>query len=1577
MAIKGTRIDEKHLHLLHEGRQRRVYRFDNTQDGIQVLVKFAKTASPFSRQAEMFANELRITQQFEHPGIRKALETGTLSGKAVLYLEYIDGLNLQDFCAIEKPGLSDILTIGMGIAEILTVLHGANIIYKNLSSEHVMIGPGQRPVLIDFSIAVQSTLSQVSDPVDQFENNLAYISPEQTGRINRGVDYRTDLYSLGVVLYEMLTGLVPFTADTNAELIYEHIARQPQAVSSVNPEVPGVLSDIVMKLLNKGAEERYQSAFGVVRDLERCLAQYHKTGHINSFTLGRDDVFARLLVPQRLYGRNVELAVLEKSFQRAACGKGEIVLVSGPEGSGKTLLVNELQRGVIESGGVFISGTCDQYQRNVPCHGINQAFFVLSSILSAYSSQRLHALRLRICRQNQDHLDLLSAMCPGLHMLVTDAVAKESEDVPKLPPNQPLHAVICSIFSLLSCECGPLVLFLDNLQWADAVTLDVIRLLAGEKNNSPFLLIGAYDDSSSDAPVRHNLKCIDQLSDNSFVQHISLKNLDQKSVQNLIEDMIHRSDKETADFAEAVFTKTKGNPLLVITFMQSLHTEGALWFDCEQRSWQWDDALIHQRAVVEDVIASVTMKIQELSEQAQDVIMTAACIGNEFSLETLGDILGSNTDTLRRLLLEIEENLLVVSLGKSHKEAGREADNAPFLGPTRFTFTHARVRMAAESMLPQQKKRRNHLELGRLFLSKLSGNELKNHIFAVVDQLNEGFRYLKTEEEFSQLAELNCMAGHRARCSGGYAAAVWYLNMGLGLLPKDRWNRYHDLSCTLYEEAIEAEYLNCNFPRVHVLAEELSAHITGKKECTRICKYQILAHVAQGDRDKALTQAFKALEVLGVLSQDEIPSLTGHTLSGTGQVDVATIIKASRTLSQEIQLERLLEKFMQIVMENAGAEKAVLVITQGDKMFVQAQGTIDGHGVETFGSIPLEESDDIPQSLISAVVRQKHAVVLGDAQNDPEYAQDVYFREHLSRSVLGLPLIHQKKLAGVLYLENNLAADVFALDQLQLLDALLSQAAISIENAKLYQSLEEKLQELRLTQDALMESRNWLDRLLNALPEPIFVKDRNHRWELLNDAFCAFVGLSREELLGKSDYDFFPKEEADVFWSKDELVFNTGRENVNEEKITNMHGEKCTILTKKILHRDEKGNPHLVGILRDITERVNLEAQLRQAVKMEAVGNLAGGLAHDFNNLLTAIMGYCDLLQMRVGDDERLQKNIRRIKKAGQSAASLTQQLLVFSRKQVLQPRVLDLNHVVVESEKMLRRLIGENIHVECQLQDDLDSVIVDPVLMEQIIMNLCINARDAMPDGGKLTLETANVELDAEYASHHLDVEPGHFVVLTVSDTGVGFDEETKSRIFEPFFTTKDKGKGTGLGLATVYGIVTQSQGHIVVYSELGVGTTFKVYLPRAEGEKVLPEDTESPKEEIVKGKETILLVEDETMVRELACTILQEYGYRVLAAINGREALQILDNCSNVPDLLITDVVMPEMGGRELAEQMALKWPDIRILFISGYTGEAIHRHGVLDKGIEFLQKPFTPEAFAKKVRDMLDTPIAKMHD
>jgi PAS domain S-box-containing protein len=526
--------------------------------------------------------------------------------------------------------------------------------------------------------------------------------------------------------------------------------------------------------------------------------------------------------------------------------------------------------------------------------------------------------------------------------------------------------------------------------------------------------------------------------------------------------------------------------------------------------------------------------------------------------------------------------------------------------------------------------------------------------------------------------------------------------------------------------------------------------------------------------------------------------------------------------------------------------------------------------------------------------------------------------------------------------------------------------------------LKTEVDERKRAEDELAKQRSFLRQVIDLNPNFIFAKDRQGRFTLVNQAVAEAYGTSVEELLGKNDADFNTnKEEVEWFRQGDLEVMDTLQEKfIPEEVITDATGHVRWLQTiKRPIISPDGAVTQMLGVATDITARKQAEEalhrseeQLRQSQKMEAVGKLAGGVAHDFNNLLTAINGHSDLALRRLEQDDPLYRKLEAIKKAGERAASLTRQLLAFSRKQILQPKVLDLNQVVFETNKMLQPLIGEDVDLFTRLTPDLGKVKADLGQIEQVLMNLAVNARDAMPRGGKLTIETSNVHLNEEYAKHHAAVVPGWYVMLAVSDNGCGMDAQTQKQIFEPFFTTKEVGRGTGLGLSTVYGIVKQSGGHIWVYSEVGRGTSFKIYLPC--GERSAEEtDASDDRIQVLTGTETVLLVEDEEMVRDMTKEILQENGYQVLEAKHGHDALLIAEQYHGPIHLMLSDVVMPQMSGRELAEQLTPLRREMKVLYMSGYTDDAIVHHGVLDEGVAFIEKPFTPNGLASKLREVLN--------
>src|ERR1700722_2639401 len=556
-----------------------------------------------------------------------------------------------------------------------------------------------------------------------------------------------------------------------------------------------------------------------------------------------------------------------------------------------------------------------------------------------------------------------------------------------------------------------------------------------------------------------------------------------------------------------------------------------------------------------------------------------------------------------------------------------------------------------------------------------------------------------------------------------------------------------------------------------------------------------------------------------------------------------------------------------------------------------------------------------------------------------------------SPSWLGAPLHTPAATIGVLVVQHYENGEAYTERDLEFLSSVGGQIALAIERKRAEEKIRDSEARLRV--------------LVEQLPAALWTVDKNLRFTSAVGAGLARLGLKPNMVGGVSLYEYFETNDSTF------VPIAAHRRAIGGEPLTfhsEWKGGSYTCHVEPLRSSDGELQGAICMAL-DITDRKQLEEQLRQAQKMEAVGRLAGGIAHDFNNLLMVIQGYADLLAERLPEGNSLRRNAEQIQTASQRATSLTRQLLAFSRKQMLAPKVLNVQAVVADMEKILRRLIGEDVQLETSSAPDLGLVKADRSQIEQVILNLAVNARDAMPEGGRLTIETANAELDASFAHPPAVLAPGKYVMLAVTDNGCGMDSETQAHIFEPFFTTKEKGKGTGLGLATVYGIVKQSGGYIWVYSEPGRGTTFKVYLPRIEDETALPR-IEIPAEASAnpRGSETVLLVEDEKGVRELAREYLQMTGYRVIEAENGHAALELAAMHDGKIHLLMTDVVMPGISGRELSARVQTVRPDIRVLYMSGYTDQAVVHHGILESDAVLLQKPFTLNALALKLREIL---------
>jgi GAF domain-containing protein/ActR/RegA family two-component response regulator len=725
------------------------------------------------------------------------------------------------------------------------------------------------------------------------------------------------------------------------------------------------------------------------------------------------------------------------------------------------------------------------------------------------------------------------------------------------------------------------------------------------------------------------------------------------------------------------------------------------------------------------------------------------------------------------------------------------------------------------------------------------------------------------------------------------------------------------------------------------------------------------------------------------------------------QARVEALLEVGTELSRIQPVESLLARIAEVCGRLFHSNSVTIRLVEGDELVTKA---IWGHTEQILPSLPIK----IGQSLTGMVAATGQPLVVREPISDPRLmpAHHAGYRRLGVRAFLGVPVKTGDQLTGVLGIRTSHESG-FSADDVVLATAFASQAAIAIENARLFSQEQEREAYL----SALLEINKKIgalgptDALLTSIAEEAarLLDVDNAGFRLLDGdelVVAGLAGTARETMtrsrlkLGESlsgrvlaegktlisdvatTQDLIPEHrEADLRLGYIQVLVvplrvgerTTGVMNIRarrrftrrDQEIAEAFADQAAIvLENSRLYQETRAA---------FDELSQTQSQLAQAQKMEAIGMLAGGVAHDFNNLLMVITGRSDLLLLRLRPEDPVRRDLELIKTTGQRAAHLTRQLLAFSRKQVLQPRILNLNAVVEGLAPMLERLIGEDIELHTALDPSLAAVKADPGQIDQVIMNLVVNARDAMPDGGRLIIETANLELDASCVHGRVGVQPGLHVMLAVTDTGNGMDEATRARIFEPFFTTKEVGKGTGLGLSTVYGIVNQSGGTIWVYSEPGKGTTFKIYLPRTTGalEEV---GHDAAAVSSARGSESILLVEDEEGVRELMRDLLRDRGYTVLEAAHGIEALEVARHHGKPIDLLLTDVVMPRMGGPELVARLVARQPDLKVLYMSGYTDRAVVHHGVLDPGAAYLQKPVAMEAAARRVREILDAPAAE---
>ena len=1748
------------------------------------------------------------------------------NGRIALVLEDPGGAPLDRLLgrALE---ISHFLCIAIPLAGTLRQMHERDLIHKDIRPPNILVDTASGGVwLTGFAIASRLPRErQALAPPEVIAGTLAYMAPEQTGRMNRSVDSRSDLYALGVTFYEMLTGTLPFTAADPMEWVHCHIARQPAPLEERVAGVPGPLSAIVMKLLAKTAEERYQTASGLEADLQRCLGEWETHGRIDPFQLGAHDLSDRLLIPEKLYGREREIEVLIAAFDRVvAQGTTELVLVSGYSGIGKSSVVYELHKVLVPPRGLFASGKFDQYKRDIPYATIGQAFRSLVRSLLTQSEEELGRWRTPLIEALGPNGQLMVNLVPELELVIGKQLP-----VAELPPQDAknrFQLVFRRFLAVFARPEHPLALFLDDLQWLDTATLDLLEHLVTHPEVRHLLLVGAYRDNEV-GPAHPLLRTLNAIRDADVrVREIMLAPLVLDDVGRLIADALHCEPERARPLAELVQEKTGGSPFFAIQFFTALAEEGLLAFNPAASAWQWDIDRIRAKSVTDNVVDLMAAKLQRFSSATQEALKQLACLGNVAPIATLALVHGEPEEAIHGALWQ------AVHAGLVFRE-----DDA-------YRFLHDRIQQAAYSMIPDEQRADVHLRIGRLLAANTPAEKREEAIFEIVNQLNRGAALIALRDEREQLAELNLLAGQRAKATSAYAAALIYLTAGAALLPEDSWERRHELSFTLELHRAECEFLTAALTeaehRLNVLSTRAATTVEratvaclradlyttldqssraiavgldylghlgidwsphpmedeARREYERIwsqlgsrtieslielplmsdpaslatldvlakigvpafytdanllalvtcravnlslergncdasciayvwlsmiagarfgdyqtavyrfgqlgydlvegrgltrfqartymdygygvlpwtrhvragrdllrrafeaankigdltyaaycgnqmnanllaagdplaeaereaehglsfaqkarfgfvvdaiatqlglirtlrgatrkfgsfndaqfdesrierhfsenpdlafveCWYWIrklqarffagdyasaieassraqrllwtsvsqletaeyhfygaLSHAASCDSAAAgqLQQHLEAVaahhkqlqlwaancpdnfENRGALVGAEIARLEGRALDAerlyeeairsarangfihnealanelaarfyaargfekiarvylqdasygylrwgadgkvrqleqlhpnlreppvpastittfgapVEQLDVGTVLKAAQAVSGEIVLDELIKTLLRIAVEHAGAERGLLILFPDSEPRIAAEATTGRGEVEVTLRETAAASVELAESVLHYVIRTKESVIIDDALAQNPFSADEYICQKRARSVLCLPLIKQAKLIGVLYLENNLTSYVFTPARISVLELLASQAAISLENARLYNDLREREARIR--------------RLVDSNIVGIVIWDFQGRIIETNQAFLDIVGYAREDLASLRWTELTPAEWRDVDDQAFAELNATGSVHPHEKEYFRKDGTRVSVMVARAIfewNRDEG-----VAFVLDLTERKHVEGALRDAqanlahvIRITTLGELTASIAHEVNQPLAAVVANAEacLRWLRRGtpDVDAACRSVEWIIDDGNRASEVIRRVRALANKTDIETVSLDANDLIRDVIALVQReLMNHQVSLQMELAPALPMILGDRVQLQQVMINLVMNSIEAMQSvtdrPRELLIRSGQDETQQ--------------VLVGVTDSGVGISAENGDRLFNPFFTTKSSGMGMGLSICR--SIIEAHGGRLWATANQPHGATFRFTLP------------------------------------------------------------------------------------------------------------------------------------------------------
>ncbi|MEB3341567.1 AAA family ATPase [Okeania sp.] len=854
---------------IYTGTTTTVYRGLNTTNQKPVVIKFLNKEYPTFSDLLQFRHQYTITKNLNLPGTVKPISLEKYGNGYAFIMEDIGAVSLKTYLNHQKLSLQSFLELAISIVEILEDLYHHQIIHKDIKPSNIVINPETGDIrLIDFSIStlLPRETQEIVNP-NVLEGTLAYISPEQTGRMNRGIDYRSDFYSLGITFYEILANQLPFISNDPLELVYFHIAKEPIPPTDINTEIPEMVNNIILKMMAKNAEERYQNAFGLKHDLETCLKYWQETNNIPLFELGKRDISDRFSIPEKLYGRQTEVQNLLDAFERVAQGESEIMLVAGFSGIGKTAVINEVHKPIVRQRGYFIKGKFDQFQRNIPFNAFVQAFRDLMGELLSETANQLQEWKTKILSVLGENGQVIIEVIPELELIISPQ--PQVEKLSGSAAENRFNLLFLNLIKVFATQEHPLVIFLDDLQWADTASLRLIQLLMSEKNSQHLLLLGAYRDNEVNPTHPLILTLAEIVKSSAIVNTITLEPLELIfDVNPLVADTLHCHQEIAFPLAELVDQKTKGNPFFVTQFLKALYKEKLITFNYEVSYWECDIAQVKLFSLTDDVVEFMATRLQKLSSETQEVMKLGACIGNKFNLETLAIVSEKSVaETANNLWSALQEGLVlpVTEVYKFYtSEESSFTDFQAIETDANYRFLHDRVQQAAYLLIPEEEKQITHLKIGRLLLENIPENQRQERIFDIVNQLNYGVDLISDSTEREQLAELNLMAGKKAKVSTAYNATVNYLNIGRELLTANSWETNYELTLALYVESAEIRYLIGEYEEMENLAEvvQQQAKILLDKVPVYITKIQ--AEFAQYQFLEGLDMATKILQDMGL-----------------------------------------------------------------------------------------------------------------------------------------------------------------------------------------------------------------------------------------------------------------------------------------------------------------------------------------------------------------------------------------------------------------------------------------------------------------------------------------------------------------------------------------------------------------------------------------------------------------------------------------------------------------------------------------------------------------------------------------